>query len=439
VAQVLVLVAALCAPLLRPLEPAAAAPAQAPSTACGIMFGGTRAAGDPSEDTFLRGPAAGQDGARAGYCWALIGSDRSHLAEEYAAGVRAKLFSLNWREYMPAEGVVDPNYVTRKRTELTELRQAGFAVILSLGYHDAPGWLHANYPNSRYINQYGVAYSGNGLMDSGDANLVFNPALRALVAGYMRRVFADLGTDFVAVRLGGGRYGELTYPPAIYAGLGNSYWAFDANALAQSPVPAWRPGQPSPNGEARAFVNWYHGALVNYQNWQISTLRASYDGPITMLYPSWGIRPTQIDAAVAVNLNGSTSAELNGEIQRGYDFARQVAAIGDPEVIVTTTWLDADASRDGGNDSRYWSPVKYLATLAARHPLRLAVFGENTGHGSRAVMELSAAQAERYGLLGMAWYREEELYSGQYASLGDYRQVIARTAFRAYTPLLSQR
>ena len=40
-------------------------------------------------------------------------------------------------------------------------------------------------------------------------------------------------------------------------------------------------------------------------------------------------------------------------------------------------------------------------------------------------MNLSAAQVQRYGLLGMAWYREEELFSGQYATLNDYSQVIA--------------
>jgi hypothetical protein len=377
----------------------------------------------------------------APYLWGLIGNDGTHLIDEHAAGIRVKVLRVSWREYYPAEGTVDTNYVARKQAELAELRAAGFDVILSLGYHDTPTWLHANYPDSYYVNQYGRPYTGDGPIDNGDANLVFNPVLRNLVAAYLQRVFADLGVNFAAVRLGGGRWGELTYPPATYNNVGNNYWAFDANALAGSPVPAWRPGQPSPNGEAAAFLNWYHGALVNYQNWQISAVRQSYAGPLMMLYPSWGIRPGQNELAIAGNLSGATSAEINGEIQRGYDFARQINALNDPAVIITTTWLDADSSQDGGSDQRYWSPVHYLAILAHAHSPNLALYGENTGQGSLAVLQHSAAQMQRYGLNGMAWYREEELYSGQYANLDDYRHTIAAyapSAFRAYLPLYSR-
>ena len=57
-----------------------------------------------------------------------------------------------------------------------------------------------------------------------------------------------------------------------------------------------------------------------------------------MMYPSWGIRPGQIDAAVADQLAGKTSAEVNGELPRGFDFARFIHGITDPDVIVYCTW-----------------------------------------------------------------------------------------------------
>lgn len=365
--------------------------------------------------------------------WALIGNDGTHLAEESAAGINTKLFRLSWREYFPAENAASANYIARKRAELTALRTAGFAVILTLGYHDTPAWVHKNYANSYYVNQSGQPYVGDAI-DSGDANIVFNPSLRSLVDSYIARIFTDFGTDFVAVRLGGGRNGELTYPPAVWNGNSNNYWGYDANARSSSPVPNWRPGKPSSSGEAQRFLNWYLDALVGYQSWQTATLRKYYAGDIMMLYPSWGVRPGQIDQAVAANLNGSTSAERNGEIQRGYDFARQIAAISDPKVIITTTWLDADAATlaapgDESIDPRQWSPVKYLESLAATHPLNLRLFGENTGWGSRANMYRSAAQATAYGLIGMMWFREDQLFSGKYASLTDYQQVIAATDF----------
>jgi hypothetical protein len=258
----------------------------------------------------------------------------------------------------------------------------------------------------------------------GDANLVFNPALRSEARDYVAQVFADLGTDFFAVRVGGGRFGELTYPPAKYGDVENNYWAFDANAALVSPAPGWRHGEPSHHGEAAAFLHWYLDRLVEFQNWQIQTVRANFDGSIMVLYPSWGIRPGQIEAALAANLDGSTSAEINGEIQRGFDFARQVSSVTDPMVIVTTTWLNADDSGDDGTDPRYWSPVKYLAELASAHPLRLAVYGENSGGNDAQTMQFCAEQVRRHGLIGMAWFREDQLFTDQYASLEDYRKII---------------
>lgn len=360
----------------------------------------------------------------AGRWWGLLGNDGAHLSEEFAAGIRYKLITVRWKSWQRAEGSVDQSYVTSKLNEINAVRNAGLEVILSTGIHDAPAWVHANYPDSYYVNQYGEVYSGD--QSAGDVNFIFNPQMRGLAEAYLGDLFARLGTDFAAVRVGGGRYGELTYPPAVWNGRSNVYWDFDRNAQAQSPVPGWQPGNPSPAGEAQRFLDWHLQKLVDLQNWNFSAVRRHYPGPIMILYPSWGIRPGDIDKAVATNLNGSSSAERNGEIQRGFDFARQVASITDAQAIVTTTWLDADGSQDGGSDQRYWSPVHYLASLAQAHPLRLALYGENTGHGSAAEMDFTAAQMARYGLLGLAWYNETEILTGTYATLADYRAMVDR-------------
>ncbi len=361
------------------------------------------------------------------YLFGLIGTDEVYLQEEREAGVEAKVFSLSWRRYYPTEGQRDDSYVHRKKEELENLRERGFKVILSLGYHDPPPWVHQNYEDTYYVNQLGERYTGTDPLDNGDANLVFNPELRGLVDSYMKEVFSEFGDAFYAVRLGGGRYGELTYPLASYEDESNLYWAYDTNAqesAGRAGIAGWRPRDPSPDGEAGKFLEWYLDSLTGYQNWQISTLRESYDGRVMMLYPSWGIRPGQAEEAMATNLDGSTPAEQNGEVQRGLDFERQVKAIEDEDVLVATTWLDADASKDAGEDPRYWSPVKYLSSLAKAHPLRLELYGENTGHGDWEAMKLSASQMRRYKLLGMAWYKEEELFSGRYATLDDYKRII---------------
>lgn len=383
-------------------------------------------------------PRATSPSDNEGYLFGIIGNDGTHLREERAAGVEAKLLELSWRNYYPEEGEKDQAYVDEKKAEVEELRQEGFELILSFGFHDTPEWIHENYMDTYYLDQFGKRYTGDTFLedgtpiDNGDANLVFNEELRGLVGSYMKEIISEFGDDFYAIRLGGGRYGEVTYPPTYYEGRGNLYWAYDENArksAAETGIAGWRPEDPSPDGEAGRFLEWYLDSLVEYQNWQISALRESYDGRIMMLYPSWGIRPGQIDEAVAGNLDGNTLAEKNGEIQRGFDFARQVGAIADPKVVVTTTWLDArpNPEADDRKDQRYWPPVEYLSSLAEDHPLRLELYGENTGWGSEEDMEFAASQMKRYGLRGMLWYREDQLFSGRVANLDDYKRVIRET------------
>lgn len=382
------------------------------------------------------------------YDFGLIGDryDVARLREERAAGIETKVFELSWREYYPGEGEKDIAYVGQKRAEAEKLRAEGFKIVLSFGYHDPPPWIHENYPDSYYVNQFGQRWTGDTFVvddevildtdgvvrgtptDNGDANLVFNPRLRALAADYMKEVVRDFGADFYGVRLGGGRYGEVTYPSTEFGGNSNLYWAYDKNAqesAAGAGVAGWRPGDASPEGEARRFADWYLDSLVDYQNWQVKNLRrAGYAGRIMLLYPGLGVRPGDVEEAVAGNLDGSTPAEADGAIQGGRDFARQVGSIKDDNVLVTTTALDAPASGDDGEDAGNWSPVKYLSFLAGSNPARPGLYGENTGPGSREDMLLAASQMRRYGLVGMSWYDEEQLFSGRYATLDDYESVI---------------
>jgi hypothetical protein len=362
------------------------------------------------------------------YLWALIGNDTTHLRVDRTAGATTKVFRLDWRLFEPDEHSVDAAYVAETRAELARLRVAGFKIIIELGIQDTPSWLHDYYADSYYVDQYGDRYDGGGVIDSGDANLVFSPVLRALAAAYMHTVFALFGTDFLAVRLGGGHWGELTFPTQNYHGHTNCYWAFDHNALEHSPTPHWRPGQSSPHhADAYNFVNWYLDALVDFQNWQIRTIRRDYAGSLMVLYPGWGVRPSQVGSAISEDLAGNTDAEKTGELQTGHDFARQIQAVADNNVIVTTTWLDADATHDGGANQISWSPIKYLSSLATANPLQLHRFGENTGQGTKDAMIFSALQMRRYRLIGMAWYSETQLGSGHFATLDDYRAVISAT------------
>jgi hypothetical protein len=365
--------------------------------------------------------------------YGTLQSSPTRLATNNAAGIDLATYDVSWKRFEPVEGQVDAVYLNELRTTFEKYRAAGVRVVLNTGVHHPPAWLFG-YPNSRYVNQYGDVYAS---VETGKkiANMVFNQQMRDKQAAYLSRLFAALGTDFYGVRLGGGWYGELNYPEPTFNGRTNAYWGFDALArgtaagrvpsIPANPVPSWLPGAPSvDHTSARRFADWYMASLDDYHDWQISTVRRLYSGKLLMMYPSWGIRPGQLDAAVTADLAGTTSAEINGEVQRGFDVARFIGGITDPGVVVYTTWLNADASADAGTDARWWSPVKYLASLARNRAVPLEISGENTGRDTVEDVRVTFEQARRYGLGAVVWAFEPELYGGVYATIDDLGAAI---------------
>lgn len=149
-----------------------------------------------------------------------------------------------------------------------------------------------------------------------------------------------------------------------------------------------------------------------------------------MLYPSWGVLPGQLEAAIANDLVGSTPAERNGEISRGFDFARFIGGIRDPQVWVHCTWLDSNPewSDDASADPARWSPVKYLASLARRHRPALTVSAENTGGGGEAALRLSARRIRQLDIPAMFWAFGPDLFDGRPPELADLGPAFSAPA-----------
>ncbi|MFA6285899.1 MAG: hypothetical protein WC661_00840 [Opitutaceae bacterium] len=330
------------------------------------------------------------------------------------AGVTLVVLGVSWENFEPTAGTPNPAYIRQLRADLDAYRRANLQVVLDPGIQYPPAWLFT-LPDSRYQNQYGSLYADRA-SGKNIANTVFNAAVRARYAFHLAALFRELGVDFFAVRLGGGWYGELNYPDTTYAKHPNCYWAFDPIAqgakpglpagLTACPVPGWKPGDASPgHASARRFLDWYLASLQNYHDWQIATVRHLYPGPLMMMYPSWGIRPGQLEPAVAADLAGTTSPEKNGEIQRGFDFARFIGGIRDPQVWVHCTWLDANPawSDETSPDPARWSPVHYLAFLARQHTPALTLSSENTGGGGPEILRLCAERSRAYDVKTLFW------------------------------------
>ncbi|MEO5713043.1 MAG: hypothetical protein ABIT37_06105 [Luteolibacter sp.] len=354
-----------------------------------------------------------------------------------SAGVTLTVLSVSWDRFEPAAGTPDPTYIRRLRAGCDAFHRAGIKIVLDPGFQYPPAWL-LELPDSRYQNQHGDTFidpsPGKNI-----PNPVFNAAIRERQADYLRTLFRELGTDFHAVRLGGGWFNEINYPSATFHDHANCYWAFDALAqgarpglpvgMTACPVPGWKPGDASPDHtSARRFLDWYLASLQNYHDWQITTVRRLYAGPLMMMYPSWGIRPGQIDSAIAGDLAGHTPPEKNGEIQRGFDFARFIGGIRDPKVGVHCTWLDSNPSwsDETSSDSSRWSPVHYLSSLARQHAPPLVVSAENTGGGGPEILRLCAERALAYEVKSVFWAFAPDLLDGRPPELKDLTPAFSK-------------
>jgi hypothetical protein len=255
-----------------------------------------------------------------------------------AGGAADVLVEMAWDQAEPVRGQYNEQYLSSIAARISRLKALGYTISFNTGVQEAPAWL-LKLPGARYVDQYGQAYT-----DSNEPNLIFGTEYRILATRYLKKVFANVGGGFSIVRVGGGHWGELTYPFKLDPATGklrNLYYAFDVNAKRLSPTPNWKPGMPSPTGQAAKFLKFYLNSLASYQNWQLASLRsAGYQGTAAVLYPSYGMRAGDFEKATATNLAGTSSPEINGEVQRGYDHTRQIAALKDRNVVVYGTWAE---------------------------------------------------------------------------------------------------
>jgi hypothetical protein len=340
--------------------------------------------------------------------WAIAGGyGNVGMADLHDRGVRSVMVEMAWREANPGPGVFDDAYLDATEQQVRSYRKTGMTVLLSYGLHEAPAWL-LDLPGGRFVDQDGAAYTAEPVPD-----LVFTRTLRTHAQAYTDRVLTRLGPLVSMVRLGGGHFGELGYPPTDSRERPRRYWAFGPQAFADAPDPTWRPCSPSPTGQASRFYDYYLRALQNYQAWQITSVRRTYDGPVAMLYPSIGFTPQQRQTAVARNLCGDTQAERFGAIGGGWDHTGQISALPRKSVTVWCTWTDNTVAADR------------LAELARRNGLPIA--GENSGFDDAQRMRVALANARRLHFSVFLWIRADQAYCrcNGWASIDDYERGIS--------------
>jgi hypothetical protein len=165
--------------------------------------------------------------------------------------------------------------------------------------------------------------------------------------------------------------------------------------------------------------------MQNYHDWQIHVARRHFDGTLVMLFGSNTVVPAQIDTAVAGDLNGATSPEQNGLLQRGFDYGRFVGGISDRDVALCTTWLNCPSGDDASADPTRWTPVHHLATFGRSKGLRL--WAENAGGDDYyATMVTCFRRVATYDVRVLSWAFDAQLYQPRFASLEDYSKLISQ-------------
>jgi hypothetical protein len=336
-------------------------------------------------------------------------------------GVSAVTLSVAWDRAEPERGRMDADYLDEVRERHRAARKSGLLVVLIPGLQYPPAWVFELSDSTRFVDQHGSRWFGETGDDIADG--VFDDLVRQAQEDYLRRLGEELSSsELAAVRVGGLGRGELRYPVVHRDGTRDTLWCYSRAAQAACPVPGVRPGE-GRISELRSLVDWYLGSLADYGRWQLDTLREAFGpGPrLLVLLPSWGLRPGEVERAVASGLDGSTSGQMRGTLTEGLDWDRQLTAYAEvPGVAVCTTWLDPP---DQGKDADRVSPGRYLAALAA--PLMLEVWGENTGGNDRADMSRCIRLVDELGMAGLFWMSGSDLGEDGNATLDDYAELIA--------------
>ncbi len=374
----------------------------------------------------------------SGHLYGLVGQgglgeqiDTTLLQQQYNAGVRLHLLQLGWDVLQPSGSTswdVGIASAFQQRIDAFVLNNPDTKVVLDLGVQYPPSWAAAVDP---LVDQYGHTWQAH--FPDGGVNVYWSPTVRQYVAGYIQRVFSSLNFRgrLWAVRVGAYK-GELMYPEQANSGQNLSFWAFDSQAQVTNPVPNWRPGQISPNGEAQSFYFWYVDNLANTFNFFQTEIRRYYQGYIAPVTPGVGVWEGNVNQLVGRNLY-----DLSLDHYGTGNYWQRIFTLlpGANQGIIN--WCSSMGDGSGNEDSLNWwewSSARVQAYLA--HQAGREIFGENNGQNAydtssgadpRTTMQAIFNVMQSRSYLGLLWLSQSDMANPSYASLDQYRNLISQT------------
>ncbi len=391
--------------------------------------------------------------AKEPYLFGVLIGNPAHLKSDHAAGIRLVLVESHWSRYEPEPGKYDIGYRDELVRTIERYRAAGFRVAMTVGVHYTPAWI-CNNPRLQHLSQLpGVT--------SGLANFTFDQSLRDQAEKYIADVVKHMGpVDYY--RVGLNAQGETLYPEAPHG----EWWAFDRKAQGDDPgrpasIPPppllhWVPGTPYQGRtvtvkELQQWYDWYFNALVDSHDWEIRAHRqAGFQGMIQLPMPGQGVRPSLYRRRIANCLAPTSQENPDGyhtmntgavwflfldHLADRRNLVVDISSVGDRsgEPLVNGAGLGEDRV-DYMHDPQIerWSSTRWISFHARR--LHLPVIGENPGHNDRELMHKAVQLMMEYGLTGIMWAFDDELYSGKHATIDDYASEIRAANVGVKTP-----
>jgi hypothetical protein len=328
-------------------------------------------------------------------------------------GFKEVVISANWSAIEPSKGSYSASAVSSLQDQLDRAVAAGLSPSLDIGVQYAPSWVFAAGSGTQFVDQYGDVFTGSQASGRYVPNAVTDMSVRAELGGYLGYLGSHL-TGVASVRLGGGAYNELCYPSGDAGSRPGSFWFYDTSSQATLPdgVKGWRPGTGTA-AQAKAFMDAYNGALVNYGVWLAQTAAAAFPSNVKleMLLPGWGERPEDMPAADRNRLENTPP-----EVNQGLDWIDLLPELpSNGRVVAYTTYADATQGVQGDP-----APAAYIHSLL---PAGVLEGGESTGNGQSTTegMHLEFGDAKKWN-----WYVANWFFGGQSQTLDQLE-----SAFRA--------
>jgi hypothetical protein len=368
----------------------------------------------------------------------VLAADPTYLAADHQAGVRFATITMCWSDWQPAPNVVDNAYRAAQQQIVSRYEKAGFEVVIDLGLQCPPQWV-LDQPDGQLVDQFGNK--------SGTADFEYSARVRVEAARYLRQVVQAL-PRVAYYRVGLSADGELLYPEAPL----DNWWAFDATAqgrttglpqgVRKSPYPGWIPGKllagkPPTLRQVRRWYNWYLGAEVNADRWEISSYRrAGFRGPLQLVMPGDGAQSAIYNARLAADLTeqpfdpfhtlntGAVWQEVLPELAPLGGLVVDISSVGDGSGLPANNGC-RPADRNVALTSATimnWSDTRWLTYLAGKNGM--PVVGENPGASPPVALGVIFNLVTSCHLGLLQWAFDDQLHDGSFASLNAYAARI---------------